>query len=238
VLLVVPCYNESERLNLAAFKAFSALGHSICFADDGSVDGTADVLRKAFYGNTHIDIFRADVNQGKAAIIRSAVLDRLRRGLPPDIEWVGYWDADLATPLEEVDLFLRFRADFSPQAKAVFGSRILRLGAEIERSALRHYLGRAFATLAALMLNVRSYDSQCGAKLFHRSVLDKVFREDFISRWVFDLEILLRLEKDNDQVVECPVSRWKDIPGSKVKIFKEIFRVFGDLLKIRSRYLG
>jgi dolichyl-phosphate beta-glucosyltransferase len=240
VLLIVPCYNESKRLNVGAFKKFVESGHSICFADDGSTDNTADLLRKAFYGNPKVEVFRANRNLGKASVIRAAALERIQRGVPADVDWVGFWDADLATPLEEVELFLRFRSDFSPQARAIFGSRVLRLGADIERSALRHYLGRAFATIAAQMLGVRSYDSQCGAKLFHKSVLDRVFREEFISRWIFDLEILLRLEKGQDrlQVVECPVSRWKDIPGSKVKIANEIFRVFGDLLKIRKRYLN
>jgi dolichyl-phosphate beta-glucosyltransferase len=70
--------------------------------------------------------------------------------------------------------------------------------------------------------------------------LNTVFGEPFISRWIFDLEILLRLETSPEkfQTVECPVSRWKDIPGSKVKIFNEIFRVFGDLVKIRRRYVN
>jgi len=233
VLLIVPCFNETQRLSLEPFKAFLKQGHFLCFADDGSTDGTSDLIRKAFYGQNNVEVFRSEVNLGKAGIIRAAALDILKRGLVEEVQWVGFWDADLATPLSEVEVFLRFREDFSPQAVAIFGSRILRLGAKIERSPLRHYLGRVFATVASIMLGVKSYDSQCGAKLFHKSVLQKTFSEAFISRWVFDLEILLRIGEAN--VVECPVSQWRDVPGSKMKIFKEIFRVLSDLKKIRER---
>ncbi len=233
-LLIVPCYNEASRISPEQFHAFVSAGNYICFADDGSKDGTSDLLRKYFEGHPLVTVFRSETNLGKAGIIRAAALDLLKKGMPKEIEWVGFWDADLATPLGEVELFLRFQRDFAPQAQAIFGSRVLRLGAEIERSVLRHYLGRAFATLAALMLKVRSYDSQCGAKLFHRSILEKIFQEEFISRWIFDLEILLRIGEK--QVVEFPVNQWHDVPGSKVKIFKEIFRVLLDMKKIRDRY--
>ena len=239
-LLIVPCYNEAQRLRLEPFHEFVSAGNYICFADDGSTDGTRERIEKFFVGHpSHavghpmVTVFRSGMNLGKAGIIRAAALDLLVRGVPANVEWVGFWDADLATPVNEVELFLRFQKDFAPTAKAIFGSRILRLGAEIQRSALRHYLGRAFATLASVMLGVRCYDSQCGAKLFHRSMLEKVFAEAFISRWIFDLEILLRLGES--QVVECPVTKWQDVPGSKVKVFKEIFRVLSDLWKIRER---
>jgi hypothetical protein len=61
------------------------------------------------------------------------------------------------------------------------------------------------------------------------------FKEPFIGRWIFDIEILLRLKNFN--IVEFPLLTWSDIPGSKVKIFKEIFRVFGDIMKIRRHYV-
>jgi len=233
-LLIIPCFNESQRIQLPAFHEYLKTGNELCFTDDGSTDGTMELLRKAFGGNPQVRLFRSDKNLGKAGIIRAAALNLIEADRLNGLDWIGYWDADLATPLSEVPLFIRFQNDFAPKALAVFGSRVLRLGADIHRSPLRHYFGRGFATLASMMLGVRSYDSQCGAKLFHRSIVSEVFKDEFISRWIFDLEILLRIGES--KVVEYPVSQWHDIPGSKVKILREIFRVLMDLQRIRDRY--
>ena len=117
---------------------------------------------------------------------------------------------------------------------ALFGSRIARSGAYVRRSVLRHYLGRIFVTLVDLCLGIRLYDSQCGAKLFRTEVADKVFREPFLSLWIFDLEIVLRL--GTDEIVEVPLQQWIDVPGSKVKLGREAFRVLKDLFLIRQSY--
>ncbi len=117
---------------------------------------------------------------------------------------------------------------------SVWGSRVYRLGSEIVRSPLRHYLGRIFATIISVLLKVKSYDSQCGAKIFRGDILLKTFSEPFLSRWIFDVEILLRLEQKN--IIEYPLEFWQDKPGSKVKIFREIFRVWQDIIAIRKKY--
>ena len=234
-MLVVPCYNEEKRLEIEKFRAFANQGIQFCFADDGSTDGTLHMLQTAFAQQKNIRIFKAPKNLGKAGVIRAAVLDILKTGLPYETDWVGFWDADLATPLDEVVKFFRYQADFAPNAKAMFGSRVLRLGAYIDRLPLRHYLGRIFATIASNMLKVRPYDSQCGAKIFHRDVLRQAFEEEFISRWIFDLEILLRIGER--KIVEVPLTQWTDIPGSKVQISKEVFRVLKDLWMIRKKYI-
>ena len=235
--MIIPCYNEEHRLQVREFSRGIEQGLWLCFADDGSKDQTWSLLQSEFQKNSRVKLFKAPQNLGKAAVIREAVLDTIKSGFlqQNEIQWVGYWDADLATPLSEVPYFLDFHKSLAPQTKALFGSRILRLGASIERSAKRHYLGRMFATLASIMLRIHSYDSQCGAKLFHVSILESVFREGFLSRWIFDVELLLRTGED--QIVEVPLRAWRDVPGSKVKVAREVFRVFQDLLKIRSRYL-
>lgn len=235
VLLVVPCYNEAARLDVEKFRSYANQGIQFCFADDGSTDGTYAMLQEAFGRQQNVNIFKAPKNLGKAEVIRAAVLDLLRTGLPYETEWVGFWDADLATPLDEVFKFFRYRTEFAPISKAMFGSRVLRLGAKIERSPLRHYLGRIFATVSSVLLKVKPYDSQCGAKIFHKDLLMKAFGEAFISRWVFDLEILLRIGEQD--VVEVPLGEWRDIPGSKVKIMKEAFRVLNELWLMRKKYV-
>jgi dolichyl-phosphate beta-glucosyltransferase len=235
-MLIVPCYNEADRLNVKTFLQYTSDEIQFCFADDGSTDNTYELLQKSFAQQKNIRIYRAPKNFGKAGVIRAAVLDLLKSGLPYETNWVGFWDADLATPLDEVAKFFKYREEFAPWSKAMFGSRVLRLGAKIERSPLRHYLGRIFATFASLLLRVQPYDSQCGAKIFHKDLLTKAFGEAFISRWIFDLEILLRIGQES--VVEVPLTKWRDIPGSKVKILKEANRVLRDLWLIRKKYLS
>ena len=93
-----------------------------------------------------------------------------------------------------------------------------------------------FATAAAVALQVRTYDSQCGAKLFRREIVHQAFGEPFVSRWIFDLEIVLRLGSAN--VIECPVHQWLEVKGSKLNLFSELWRTARDIVRIRKRYLS
>jgi len=237
VLLIVPCYNEASRLQIKEFRQAAAQGLQFCFANDGSTDGTLALLQKEWASEPRVQIFNAPQNLGKAEVIRHAALDLLKRGelQKRQIQWVGFWDADLATPLSEVLLFRSYHQAFGAKKHAIFGSRVLRLGAHIVRSPMRHYLGRLFATLASQLLHLQSYDSQCGAKLIHVSRVSDVYSQPFLSKWIFDVEMILRLGQDT--IIECPVSEWRDVPGSKVKVSREALRVIRDLFRIREKYL-
>jgi hypothetical protein len=118
---------------------------------------------------------------------------------------------------------------------AVWASRIMRGGSHITRTFKRHLFGRLFATAAGELLDVRVYDTQCGAKLFRCSSIPQAFGEEFVSRWIFDVELYQRL--GHDRILECPVLAWKDAPGSKISVFREFPQVFSDLLRIRTKYL-
>jgi len=88
--------------------------------------------------------------------------------------------------------------------------------------------------MASLMLNIRSYDSQCGAKLFRREVVVAAFGAPFVSRWLFDIELLFRLR--DATVVECPLRQWRDVSGKRSRFATMALRVVPDLLRIRARY--
>lgn len=232
ITLIVPCYNEVQRLDVKSFTTPPSSQLRFLFVDDGSYDGTGSYLKKHFAEIPHCRVLQLPKNRGKGEAVRLGILEVLDSDWK-NSEWLGFWDADLSTPLTEVSKFLTYAQSYG-NPDAIFGSRVYRLGAHIKRSALRHYLGRVFATLIAIILKVESYDTQCGAKLFRQNAAHRAFAEPFISRWIFDVEILMRLK--DSIVIEYPVEKWTDVPGSKVKIARESLRVLWDILLIRRKY--
>jgi glycosyltransferase involved in cell wall biosynthesis len=221
--LVVPCYNEAARLDEAAFLGLvdGRPGLRLLFVNDGSTDETEARLRAlAAQRPGRIDVRSLDENAGKAEAVRQGL--RAALGGPGDV--IGYVDADLATPPSEIVRLLD--TINARQAAVVMGSRVALLGSDIQRTAARHYTGRVFASLASLILNIRVYDTQCGAKLFRRSAaLAAALETPFLSRWAFDVELLGRLLAGGPGVppvaaadfVEVPLGTWSDVPGSKLR---------------------
>ncbi|MCL6591604.1 MAG: glycosyltransferase [Firmicutes bacterium] len=232
ICLVVPCYNEEKRLKIQEFTSFDPNCYFI-FVNDGSTDGTLKLIQE----NLRPGLFclNLEQNSGKAEAIRQGIL--FLKGLPvfPEIQWAGYWDADLSTPLAELYDYLLFYQTFAPSAQAIWGSRVRRLGSDIKRSFKRHFLGRFFANITSLVLGLRCYDSQCGAKLFKKELLEPAFGEKFISRWIFDVELMLRLDKYS--IVEYPLKHWHDVGGSKVKLFSVAYRTLMEIFRIRDKYV-
>lgn len=237
--VVIPCYNEERRLQRAAFLTFLETHPDIalCFVDDGSRDGTRQVLEGLRAARpAQIDVVAVSPNGGKAAAIRAGVRHLASRQAAPIF---GYWDADLSTPLEEIERLLGV-LDAQPECQLALGSRLKRLGSHIDRKLSRHLLGRVFATLASNMLGIAVYDSQCGAKLFRAGVADTLFGEPFLTRWLFDLEMLVRLRNSGRDVsglatLEVPLGTWIEVPGSKLKI-SDMITVPLELLHIRRHY--
>jgi glycosyltransferase involved in cell wall biosynthesis len=221
--VVVPCYNEADRLDPKAFfelcQRQPAL--SFLFVDDGSQDETASVLAAlSARAPAQLSFLKLEQNQGKAEAVRRGVV----QALETDAALVGFWDADLATPLYNIEAFAEL---FEPEhVQMVIGSRVRLLGREIERTAVRHYIGRGFATLASLALRLPVYDTQCGAKLFRNNeTFREIFAEPFELGWSFDIELFARLGRiarrdgiaPRSQVVEVPLRQWVDAPGSKLR---------------------
>ena len=161
--LVVPCYDEAHRLDAGAFVALldADPACSLLFVNDGSTDGTAALLAAlAARRPGRIRVLDLGRNRGKAEAVRRGLLDAL--AAPAEI--VGYVDADLATPTAEVERLLELMR--GRDTHVLLAARVALLGRRIERGPLRHYLGRIFASMASLVLRLRVYDTQCGAKLF------------------------------------------------------------------------
>jgi dolichyl-phosphate beta-glucosyltransferase len=249
VVLTSPCYNEAARFDPDRFHDFGNLpGVSLLFVNDGSTDGTEEALR-SFCRTSGVpaSVLCLDRNRGKGEAVRQGMLHALALGA----EVVGYIDADLSTPVSEVERMLEMlRAE---PLSVLMGSRIQYLGTSIERSSLRHYTGRVFSTIASMILDIPVYDTQCGAKLLCSSPsLRGALAEPFVSRWCFDVELLGRLligasawpPVPLDQFREFSLREWCDVPDSKlrlrdsVRIGIELARVALDLSARRRARLA
>ena len=238
-VIVIPCFNEARRIDEHAFEEIVATGEvRLLFVDDGSTDDTAEILHRMARSAEGIEVFGLGANTGKAEAVRRGLLVAVRGGAGV----VGYYDADLATPPEEL-LRLTRELQGRPELAGVLASRVARLGSSIERNALRHYVGRAYATMASTALGITVYDTQCGAKVFRvNDTLVAALAEPFRSSWAFDVELLDRLLHGNGRVpglavtsfVELPLAAWRDVRGSKMRLGPALAMLF-DLVPIARR---
>ena len=237
--VVVPCYNEADRLDAAPLFAYVD-GHpdaSFLLVNDGSKDTTGEVLERiAAERPGRITALQLTPNRGKAEAVREG----MRAALAAGAEIVGFLDADMSTPPAEIDDLLTVLA--RPGVQVAIGARIGMLGYDIERSAVRHYLGRVFATAASHILKAPVYDTQCGAKLFRAGpALSGALATPFLSRWAFDVEFLGRLLIGTPEVpalplhavVEVPLAVWHDVGGSKLG-FGGMARTLRDLARVAA----
>jgi dolichyl-phosphate beta-glucosyltransferase len=243
-VVVVPCYNEAGRLDEAELLRM-ADRVDVWLVDDGSRDSTRQVIQGiASASRGTVSARRNDVNRGKAETVRFHMLAACQQDAPV----VGFFDADLATPVNE--MFTMLDLLDSAGAEAVTGARVGLSGRDIQRSGARHYAGRVFSTIASLAIGTTYYDTQCGAKIFrHTPSLRAALSEPFVSRWSFDVELLGRLLAGSPGVppvpaaslIEYPLQRWHDIAGSKLTLadawtaFLQLVIIWRDLARRRKR---
>jgi glycosyltransferase involved in cell wall biosynthesis len=239
VCIIVPCYNEATRLPVDAFMTYihQTEGVNFCFVDDGSADRTKDVLTQLQAQQP--DRFEALIlpkNQGKAGAVRAGMLHCANQSF----DYLGFFDADLATPLDAI-ADLAATLDKNPALDLVMGSRIKHLGADIQRSVFRHYTGRVIATFISNVLKLPVYDTQCGAKLFRNRVVSALFEEEFISPWLFDVELIARLIRQYgraavlERVVEYPLRQWIEMSDSRISS-GYVFKMWYELYRIHQTY--
>lgn len=237
--IIIPCYNEEERIQTKDFLEFISNNNiDFCFVNDGSKDDTINVLHTIKRKEKEkVLILNLDKNKGKAEAIRIAILDLYNKH---NYDLIGYLDADLATPLFEIKNLQR---EFLENNKLllVMGSRFKRLGAKIDRNFGRFFFGRIFATLiSSFVLKIPVYDTQCGAKLFSTNIPKNIFEQKFITKWFFDVEILLRLKKHYKSnflnlILEYPLKVWEEKGESKLK-FSDFLATPIEIIKIKIKY--
>ena len=236
--IVIPCYNEADRLPVSQFENFLSLQPkvSIFFVNDGSkdkTDGVLSVLKNKFPGQIEVNTMAK--NGGKANAVFTGFRQLLKHN---NFKKVAYLDADLATSLEEC---LRLSEQVKEKVVLAFGSRILKLDNHIKRKWYRFILGRVVATAISNALNLSIYDSQCGCKIFEAQTAEKIFNQPFISKWLFDVEIFFRMirlfgrSEIQNHLREIPLRAWVDTPDTRVSPIY-FFTLWWDLFKISKKY--
>jgi len=231
ISVVFPCFNEERRIvptleHAVAFLESRGQPWEIVVVDDGSLDATSDVVRRRFEGTPAVRLLRHDTNHGKGYAVREGVLASVG-------DRVLFSDADLSTPIEELD---KLEAKAAEGFDLVVASRVVP-GARIvtPQPARRRLSGFVFRTLARGLGLSRIRDTQCGFKLMRRETVVPVLRQIETGGFAFDVELIARCERAGLRIAEVPVEWRDDAAGSKVRLFPDAFAMASDLVRMRLR---
>lgn len=230
--VVVPLYNEDKRLlngfqAIYSYLAAKSYTWEIVLVDDGSTDNTPHILSEITSKHPNTRMIRNERNLGKGGALKS--------GMPAaqgDI--IVFTDIDLSVPLSSIDVLA---AKISDGYDIALGSRKTP-GAivEVHQPLMREFMGKGYTMLSNILLGTHFNDHTCGLKAFTRTAAHDLFNRMRIERWAFDSEILYLSTKLGYTAVEVPV-QWRDMPGTRVRIFKDAVRSFAELVKIRFYHM-
>jgi len=240
--IVIPCFRESSRLpsflnSLAAEFTRRGLKGRILVVDDGSGKEEVKATLKAIaptlekYPDVVPPPLLVPHNGGKG----HAIYTGWSHAAEGNAELLCFADADGSTNAQEVCHLIEHAMTHYIEVDAVWGSRVKMLGKHVDRSLIRHVVGRCFATMASIITGVAIYDSQCGAKVVKTSAYKAIEGTLKETGFVFDVELSLVLLKKGYHIVEVPVS-WFDVAGSKVHMIRDIIKMGRGLFRIRSRH--
>jgi dolichyl-phosphate beta-glucosyltransferase len=226
--IVIPAYNESERLGATLEKVLAYVRQQgwdaeVIVVNDGSRDNTAEIVRAFAKNNPILRLVENPGNRGKGYSVRNGILSS--RG---DI--VVFSDADLSSPIEEMPKLLQA---LGGGADIAIGSRWLRAELQTQRQSLhRQLFGRVFNCLNRILLGLQFKDTQCGFKAFTRRAAQMILPLQRIERWGFDPEILFLARKFGFRVEEVPV-RWGHSGGTRINPVMDGAKMFQEMLRVR-----
>ncbi|GLB50237.1 response regulator [Neptunitalea lumnitzerae] len=238
--VVIPCYNEEERILSDEFLDFvdRNSGYHLCFVNDGSKDNTLKVLHSLRKGREDfISVYNCEKNGGKAEAVRRGMLYMAEM---EDLDYIGFLDADLSTDLKDFDDLVTTIE--STQFKIVSGSRIARMGADITKQSARQIISLSINYIIRKILGMNFKDTQCGAKIMDKDIIKIAFQQKFVTKWLFDVEIFMRMKKHfgataETYICEQPLKRWIHADGSKLSM-KDSFKIIIQLAEIAFKYRG
>jgi glycosyltransferase involved in cell wall biosynthesis len=233
ISIIIPAYNEQVRLPESLRRVEQYLQeskwtfHEILIVDDGSTDGTVEAAMAFAKTNPNIRVLRNPGNRGKGYSVRHGMLEA--KG-----EWRLFSDADLSTPIEELEKL--WCAVARGKDEIAIGSRALDpslIG--VHQPGYRETMGRFFNAVMRAATGLRISDTQCGFKLFRADVAEEVFSRQTLERFGFDSELLFIASRRNYSIAEVAV-RWNHVEGSKVGMLTGL-HAFRELLDIRINNL-
>ena len=237
--IIIPCYNEGKRIDSQAFLNFvnSQEDYYLCFINDGSKDNTLEVLEKMEAAEPKkISVINLKKNGGKAAAVRRGTR---KLYLKQDIDYIGFMDADLSTDFRDF-MKLVETMNKNKNLSLVYGSRSGQDN-QIERNPLRAFCSKIIKSMVSLILGLPIEDTQCGAKVFRRNIVPVAYKEAFLSRWLFDVEIFIRLKRHfglkhiMTNISEQSLDRWVHVDDSKLGL-KDSIKIPYMLLSIWFSY--
>jgi len=235
VAIIIPCFNEEKRIVPGEYIELLRNKQNIhfIFYNDGSTDKTQGILESIQQSSPgQVQIINSAHNTGKAVAVRSGILVAISDA---SFEYTGYLDADLSVSFDEFFNLLKKTVDH--KADYAFCSRIKMLNTDIQRNFLRHIIGRTITTILDLFLKLGIYDTQCGAKIFTSRLSDKIFKDEFITRWLFDMELFIRIKQTESfaKGLEIPLKTWIARKGSKLNV-SHYPRIIKDIFTLITKY--
>ncbi|WP_074655806.1 dolichyl-phosphate beta-glucosyltransferase [Terriglobus roseus] len=229
VSIIIPAYNERERIGQTLERVLECIDRrewdaEVLVVDDGSTDGTLDIVADFMEQSERVHLLRNPSNRGKGYSVRNGLLQALG-------DVVMFTDADLSAPIDEAErLFDAIRAG----ADVAIGSRWLeRQRQTMHQPLYRRFFGRCFNAVTRVVMGLPYADTQCGFKAFRRPAAQIIFRLQRIERWGFDPEILFIARRLRFRVKEVPVT-WGHDERSKISYLRDGAKMLEDMARIRS----
>jgi glycosyltransferase involved in cell wall biosynthesis len=228
--IVIPAHNEEIRLprtlrQVFAFLEKQSYSAEVIIVENGSSDRTLELAHEFALSHPNLIVIREE-HAGKGNAVRRGVLDA--HG-----EYRFICDADLSMPIEELNKFL-------PPALNDFdiaiASREAPGAVRYNEPSYRHWGGRAINLVIRLLILPGLNDTQCGFKCFHAETAEKIFRQQTLMGWSFDIELLYLARRKRMRIKEIPV-QWYFDAGSKVNAVRDALRMIGDIFRIHNNAL-
>ncbi|HEV2324373.1 MAG TPA: dolichyl-phosphate beta-glucosyltransferase [Terracidiphilus sp.] len=226
--IVIPAYNERGRIPATLAEVVDCIrtrdwSAEVVVVNDGSTDGTADVVKEFVADAPEVRLLENPGNHGKGYSVRNGLLHSFG-------DVVMFTDADLSAPIEEAEGLFDAIAN---GADIAIGSRWLERKRQTIRQPLyRQFFGRCFNAVTRMVMGLPYADTQCGFKSFTRAAAQTVFQLQTIERWGFDPEILFIALKRGFRIEEVPVS-WAHDERTRLSYLKDGTRMLQDIAQVR-----